>query len=261
MQLGLYVAVNDMERAVAFYRAVFGVEPIQQTDRYSAFSIGGVPFGLFDGGSYAHPLAVGNNCVPNVQVDDIDAEYARIRPLASKITDGIQQAGPFRLFMFAAQDIRTGGRQSDSDYQYTLSSTDLGLLQKWAPIVGKRMETVEGITDVSSDRDPGGLQLSLVIDRKTASSLGVRVQDIDNALNNAFAQRQISIIYTQRNQYMVVLEIDPKFQADPSNLERIFVAALTSATFAVVSGGVASLVVLALVAWKIPELGRYRIDR
>jgi multidrug efflux pump len=134
-----------------------------------------------------------------------------------------------RLFMFAAQDIRTGGRQSDSDYQYTLSSTDLDLLQKWAPLVGKRMETVEGITDVSSDRDPGGLQLSLVIDRKTASSLGVRVQDIDNALNNAFAQRQISIIYTQRNQYMVVLEIDPKFQSDPSNLERIFVAGANDA--------------------------------
>ncbi|MCA1453961.1 efflux RND transporter permease subunit [Bradyrhizobium sp. BRP22] len=129
-----------------------------------------------------------------------------------------------RLFMFAAQDVRAGGRQSDSDYQYTLSSADLDLLQKWAPIVAKRMETVEGITDVSSDRDPGGLQLNLVIDRKTASSLGVRVQDIDNALNNAFSQRQISIVYTQRNQYMVVLEIDPKFQTDPSNLERIYVA-------------------------------------
>ncbi|WMT70843.1 efflux RND transporter permease subunit [Bradyrhizobium sp. Ash2021] len=129
-----------------------------------------------------------------------------------------------RLFMFAAQDIRAGGRQSDSDYQYTLSSTDLDLLQKWAPIVAKRMETVEGITDVSSDRDPGGLQLNLVIDRKTASSLGVRVQDIDNALNNAFSQRQISIVYTQRNQYMVILEIDPKFQNDPSNLDRIYVA-------------------------------------
>jgi multidrug efflux pump len=134
-----------------------------------------------------------------------------------------------RLFMFAAQDIRAGGRQSDSDYQYTLSSTDLELLQKWAPLVGKRMETVEGITDVSSDRDPGGLQLTLSIDRKTASSLGVRVQDIDNALNNAFAQRQISIIYTQRNQYMVVLEIDPKFQSDPSNLERIYVAGANGA--------------------------------
>ena len=134
-----------------------------------------------------------------------------------------------RLFMFAAQDVRAGGRQSDSDYQYTLSSTDLDLLQKWAPIVAKQMETVEGITDISADRDPGGLQISLKIDRQKASALGVRVQDIDNAHNNAFAQRQISYIYTQRNQYMVVLEIDPKFQQDPSNLERIFVAGANDA--------------------------------
>src|SRR4029079_3887117 len=82
----------------------------------------------------------------------------------------------------------------------------------------------EGITDISSDRDPGGLQLALSIDRQRASSLGIRVQDIDSALNNAFSQRQISFIYTQRNQYVVVLETDPKFQTDPSNLERIFVA-------------------------------------
>jgi multidrug efflux pump len=129
-----------------------------------------------------------------------------------------------RLFMFAAQDARAGGRQSDSNYQYTLTSTDLDLLQKWAPIIAKRMETVEGITDISSDRDPGGLQLSLSIDRRAASSLGVRVQDVDNALNNAFSQRQISFIYTQRNQYVVVIEIDPRFQTDPSNLEHIFVA-------------------------------------
>jgi multidrug efflux pump len=86
------------------------------------------------------------------------------------------------------------------------------------------METVEGITDVSSDRDPGGLQLTLLIDRKVASSLGVQIQDIDNALNNAFSQRQISTIYTQRNQYMVVLEIDARFQNDPSDLARIYVA-------------------------------------
>jgi multidrug efflux pump len=129
-----------------------------------------------------------------------------------------------KLFMFAAQDIRSGGRQSDSNYQYTLSSTDLDLLQKWAPLVAKRMETVEGITDVSSDRESGGLQLTLSIDRQKASSLGVKVQDIDNALNNAFSQRQISTVYTQRNQYQVILEINPQFQQDPSNLERIFVA-------------------------------------
>jgi multidrug efflux pump len=141
----------------------------------------------------------------------------RIRPKLSAIP-GI------RLYMFAAQDIRTGGRQSDSNYQYTLTSTDLDLLQKWAPIVGKRMETVDGVTDVSSDRDPGGLQLNLSIDRDAASRLGVRVQDIDNALNNAFSQRQINTIYTQRNQYQVILETGEHFQNDPSDLDHVFVA-------------------------------------
>ena len=129
-----------------------------------------------------------------------------------------------RLYMFPIQDIRAGGRQSNSNYQYTVSGVDIGLLTKWAPIIATRLETVEGITDISSDRDTTGLQLTLRIDRNAAASRGVRVQDIDDALNNAFAQRQISIIYTQRNQYMVVLEIDPRFQVDPSNLERIFVA-------------------------------------
>src|SRR5438046_8876246 len=101
-----------------------------------------------------------------------------------------------------------------------MSNSDNDLLQKWAPIVRKRMETVEGITDVSSDHDPGGLQLTLKIDRQKESSLGIRVQDIDNAMNNAFSQRQISTIYTERNQYKEVLEIDPKSKDDPSKLKQ-----------------------------------------
>jgi multidrug efflux pump len=129
-----------------------------------------------------------------------------------------------RLFMVASQDIRTGGRQSDSNYQYTLSSADLELLQKWGPLVAKRMETVEGITDISGDAEPGGLQLNLKIDRKMAASVGADIQDIDNALNNAFSQRQISYIYTQRNQYQIVLEVDPRFQEDPADLAHIYVA-------------------------------------
>ncbi|MGN6284748.1 MAG: efflux RND transporter permease subunit [Afipia sp.] len=129
-----------------------------------------------------------------------------------------------RLFMIAAQDLRTGGRQSDSNYQYTLVSPDLDLLAKWSPIVAKKMESVEGITGVSSDREAGGLQLTLSIDRQKASSLGVDVQDIDNALNNAFSQRQISTVYTQRNQYKVVLEVGSQFQGDPADLDHIYVA-------------------------------------
>jgi multidrug efflux pump len=135
----------------------------------------------------------------------------------------LNRVAGIKLFMFAAQDLRGGGRQSDSNFQYTLRSTDLALMQQWAPIVAKRMQTVEGITDVSSDRDDGGLQLTLSIDRTIASRLGVKIQDIDNALNNAFSQRQIATIYTQRNQYQVVLEIDPTFQTDPTDLTRIYV--------------------------------------
>ena len=134
-----------------------------------------------------------------------------------------------RLFMFAAQDVRAGARASESDYDYTIVSTDLDLLQKWAPLVQKRLESVSTITDVSADRDPGGLQASITIDRASAARLGVRVQDIDNALQNAFAERQISTIYTQRNQYRVVLEVDPAFQRDPTDLDRVFVPAANGA--------------------------------
>jgi len=159
------------------------------------------------------------NLKPPEQRDHVPTET-----VIDRLRKNLFRVPGIRLFMVAVADIRAGGRQSDSQYQYTLLSTDLDLLVKWAPIVAKRMETVEGITDVSSNRDPGGLQLTLKIDRLAASRLGVRVQDIDNALNNAFSQRQISIMYSQRNQYMVVLETDPKFQTDPTNLERVFVA-------------------------------------
>src|SRR5207237_1798332 len=108
-----------------------------------------------------------------------------------------------RLFMVPAQDLRIGARQSSAQYQYTLWGPDIGELQAWAPRVLDRIRQVPGLVDVTTDRDQGGLQLNVVIDRDTASKLGVRVQDIDNALNNAFAQRQISTIYSQRNQYRV----------------------------------------------------------
>jgi multidrug efflux pump len=127
------------------------------------------------------------------------------------------------VFLVAAQDIRVGARQSDSDYQFTLWSTETGDLYSWAPKVVERLTAVPGLVDVSTDREQGGLQASISINRLAAARLGVRIADINSALNNAFAQRQVSLIYTQRNQYRIILEVDPSFQKDPSDLQRIFV--------------------------------------
>jgi hydrophobe/amphiphile efflux-1 (HAE1) family protein len=128
-----------------------------------------------------------------------------------------------RAFFFPMQDVRVGGRSADSSYQYTLWDTDYNELLAWAPRVYAKIQTLPGLVDVSIDREQGGLQVNVAIDRIAASRLGVRVQDIANALNNSYAQRQISTLYTQRNQYRVILEIDPQYQRDPTDLTRIYV--------------------------------------
>jgi multidrug efflux pump len=128
-----------------------------------------------------------------------------------------------RVFLVPSQDLRVGGRQSNSQYQFTLWSPDIDQLQAWVPKVLERVRALPGIIDVTTDREQGGLQANIVIDRDMATRLGVRIQDIDNALNDAFSQRQISTIYSARNQYRVVLEVDDKYQRDPTNLADLYV--------------------------------------
>ena len=155
------------------------------------------------------PLAERGGLPTNRVIDRLRRELARVNGIS--------------VFLSAAQDIRVGARQSDSDYQFTLWSPDIGDLYAWAPKVVDKITAIPGLADVSTDREQGGLQASITINRQAAARLGVRIQDINNALNNAFAQRQVSVIYTQRNQYRVILEVDPRFQQDPADLERIYV--------------------------------------
>ena len=140
----------------------------------------------------------------------------RLRPKLNRIA-GI------RTFLVPSQDLRGGGRQSDSQYQFTLWSADFDALQTWVPRVLDRVKTVPGVTDVTTDREQGGLQANVVIDRAAAARYGVSIQDIDNALNNAFSQRQVSTIYTQRNQYRVILEVDKPFLRDPTDIDHLYV--------------------------------------
>jgi multidrug efflux pump len=142
---------------------------------------------------------------------------ARLRPKLAEIP-GVS------VFMFPAQDVRVGGRQTDSQYQFTLWSSDIEELQRRVSSVIDRVKQVPGVVDVTTDRDQGGLQVNINIDRQAAARLGVRVQDIDNALNNSFSQRQISTIYDARNQYRVILEASRQYTRDPSDLTRVYVS-------------------------------------
>ncbi|HET7880995.1 MAG TPA: efflux RND transporter permease subunit, partial [Acetobacteraceae bacterium] len=134
-----------------------------------------------------------------------------------------------RVFMWPAQQLPSvGGRASQSQYQFTLMDADAEELSLWLPRVQDRIRRIPGIIDVTTDRQLGGLQANVVIDRNAAARLGVQVQDIDNALNNAFSQRQISTVFTQRNQYRVILETEPQFQQDPANINSVFVGGGTA---------------------------------
>jgi len=153
-----------------------------------------------------------------------------------------------RTFVFPAQDLRVGGRQSDAQYQFTLWSPDIDLVNAWVPRLQERIQQVPGVVDVNTDRDQGGLQANVVIDRAAAARYGVRIQDIDNALNNLFSQRQVSTIYSARNQYRVILEADQQYLRDPNDLTRIYVAStggtqVPLSAVARVERGIAPLVV------------------
>jgi len=127
------------------------------------------------------------------------------------------------LYMQAVQDLRIGGRMSNAQYQFTLQSDDLTELNQWAPKVLKKLRTVKILTDVSSDQQNSGLEANVVVDRDTASRLGLSQQAIDDTLYDAFGQRQVSTMYTPLNQYHVVMEVAPQFWQNPDSLDQIHV--------------------------------------
>jgi multidrug efflux pump len=140
----------------------------------------------------------------------------RLRPKLVQMS-GIQTQ------LWSAQDLRGGGRSGGTGFQFVLLDEDLNELREWTLKLQEALRGLPGIEDVSSDQDRPGPQANVVIDRDAASRLGVAVSAIDAALSNAYSQRQVSIIYTQRNQYRVVLETLPDLQIDPEQLGRLYV--------------------------------------
>jgi multidrug efflux pump len=131
------------------------------------------------------------------------------------------------LFMQPVQDLTVEDRVSRTQYQYSLEDPDAGELNIWAPRFVQKLQSLPELRDVASDQQTAGLQVSLAIDRDTASRLGITAQMIDDTLYDAFGQRQVSTIFTQLNQYHVVLEVAPRFQQNPDALKEIYVRSAT----------------------------------
>ena len=125
-------------------------------------------------------------------------------------------------FLQPVQDLRIGGRSSNAMYQYTIQSDNVQDLTKWGPILLTQMQKLPGLQDVSSDQQNGGLDELMNYDRVTAAKLGLTAQSLDSALYSAFGQSEVSIIYTQLNQYYVVLEVAPQYWQSPEGLKDIY---------------------------------------
>jgi multidrug efflux pump len=133
------------------------------------------------------------------------------------------------LFMQAVQDVRIGGRMSNAQYQYTLQSQELERLNTFAPQMLVKLRGLPELRDVATDQQTRGLRAAVVIDRDTASRFGIGARVIDDALYDRFGQRQVSTIFTERNQYRVVLEVAPTFSSSPDALDGVYVTGASGA--------------------------------
>ena len=166
------------------------------------------------------PLDQRNNCHPQhfwqrcpvVTADDV---INRLRGKLAVVPGAT-------LILQSAQDLTIGGRYGNAQYQYTLQSANLDDLNNWAPRLLQKLRTLPELRDQNSDQQDKGLQAKLVIDRDTASRLGITPQTLDNALYDAFGQRQVSTMYRPLNQYHVVMEVAPQFQQTPEALQNIY---------------------------------------
>ncbi len=175
----------------------------------------------FTGGGRAGGGFMFINLKPLAQRPDAvggQAVIARLRPQLARVT-GIS------LFLGTVQDLRGGGRSSNSTYQYTLKSDNIADLRKWASRLSDQMKSQAALTDVDTDQQENGVETMVTVDKDTASRLGVTSRDVDNALYNGFGQRQVATIYSDINQYKVIMEVAPRFRQSPEALKDIYVPA------------------------------------
>jgi multidrug efflux pump len=156
-----------------------------------------------------------------------DQRKSSASEVIDRIRDATKNVEGISLFMQAVQDVQIDSRVSRTQYQYTLEDADQSELADWAPKLLEKLGTLPQLTDTASDQQSGGLQLSIDVDRSQASRLNILPQAIDDTLYDAFGQRQVSTIFTQLNQYRVILESTPQYQLEPASLDKIYVKSST----------------------------------
>lgn len=175
----------------------------------------------FTGGGRAGGGFMFINLKPLAQRPDAvggQAVIARLRPQLARVT-GIS------LFLGTVQDLRGGGRSSNATYQYTLKSDNVTDLRKWALRLADQMKQQDALIDIDTDQQENGVEAMVTVDKDSASRLGVTSRDVDNALYNGFGQRQVATIYSDINQYKVIMEVAPRFRQSPEALKDIYMPA------------------------------------
>jgi multidrug efflux pump len=163
-----------------------------------------------------------NSASEFIALKPLNERKASAADIINRLRPKLMRIAGAQTFLQPVQDIRIGGRQSNSEYQYTLQADSAALLQKFGPQLLSALRKAKGFTDVNTDLQNNGLQALLTYDRATGARMGITPQIIDNTLYHAFGQSEISTIYTQLNQYYVVMEVAPKFWQSPRGLDYVY---------------------------------------
>ena len=156
-----------------------------------------------------------------------DQRKATVSEIIARLRKATKDVPGISLLMQAVQDVQIDSRVSRTQYQYTLEDADEAELSQWSAQLLAKLRTLPELTDVATDQQANGLQLQVDVDRNTAARLNVLPQTIDDTLYDAFGQRQVTIMFTQLNQYRVILEAEPQFQLTPASLDKIYVKSTT----------------------------------
>ena len=170
----------------------------------------------------------GTNMTPNagriqINLKPRDQRSADVSQIIRRLSDRVQSVEGIQLFMQAVQDLTVEDRVSRTQYQYSLEAADANELSTWVPVLVQKLQALPNLRDVATDQQNHALEEDLVVDRDTASRLGITTAAIDNTLYDAFGQRLVSIMFTQINQYHVVLEVSPEFRNSPDALSSLYV--------------------------------------